>query len=489
MRIEKWRLKPLTRLSKGGFAVVYRVGGYHLPGDSADLAYKEFTRDADVQAKSAAAAVAYRDGLSPFDRADLDEHAAWPRALVEEPRGHVTGLLMPLIPQDYFCRMEDPDTGVLGQRPLEMTWLAAGAAQRAAVQLNLQDVSKLERLILLGKLVYVIGRLHKHGWVYGDLSLRNVVFAVNPPRVMLIDCDGAAPLSDTSRRQATTPFWEPPECPPLGTLRLQDDRTDIYKLGLAILRCMTPGKGATTARLPSGLTGALDPQGVTLITRALGADRDQRPQAAELYEYFYRAVAASIRPPEVVAARLRNPFRVRGHDVRIDWDINNATTATVIAGRRRFTVDLSQQPDGCAFQPDESGPVAIEVANRFGNLRVELGDVTLYDLPPFKVDFDRLPTLRLPRLPALPMKALDQVIARAPTVRLPKVPAVPSLDSFGLVKSPKQGAMPAVPLPQLGAAVAQASAAVSTALQAQVNQVGDNVRTAYLASQGHSGTP
>lgn len=489
MRVEKRSLQPLTRLSKGAFGEVYRVGGYHLPGDPVDLAYKEFTQEAALQAKSAAAAVAYRDGLSPFDKADLDKHAAWPRALVEEPRGNVTGLLMPLIPQDFFCRMEDPDTGVLGERPLEMTWLAAGAVQRAAVQLNLQDVPKLERLILLGKLVYVIGRLHKHGWVYGDLSLRNVVFAVNPPRVMLIDCDGAAPLSDTSRRQATTPFWEPPECPPQGTQRLQDDRTDIYKLGLAVLRCMTPGKGATTAKSPSGLTGVLDPEGVTLVTRALGADRDQRPRAAELYDYFYRVVAASVLPPEVVAARLRNPFRVRGHDVRIDWDIRNATTATVIAGRQSFTFNLWQQPNGCVFQPAESGPVAIEVANRFGNLRVELGDVTLYDLPPFKVDFDYLPTPQVPRLPALPMKALDQVIARAPAARLPEIPAVPSLDTFGLVQSLMQSATLTVPLPQFGAALAQASAAVSIVLQAQANQVGNSVRTAYLASQGHPGNP
>lgn len=489
MRVEKSSLGQLTPLSKGGFGEVFRAGGYHLPGDPADLVYKEFTQEAALQAKSAAAAVAYRDGLSPFDRADLDAHTAWPRALVEQPQGTVTGLLMPLIPKDFFCRMEDPDTGALTDKPLEMTWLAAGARQRAANQLNLQDVPKLERLILLGKLVYAIGRLHKHGWVFGDVSLRNAVFALNPPRVILLDCDGAAPLSDTSRRQATTPFWDPPECPPRGTQRLQDERTDVYKLGLAILRCMTPGKGATTAKDPAGLAGVLDAAGVTLITRVLGTDPGRRPAAGELYDYFYRVVSANVLPPEVVTARLRHPFRVRGQDVRIDWQINNAVTVTVIAGRQRLVFNLARQPDGCVFHPAESGPVAIEVANRFGNVRVELGEVTVYDLPSFKVDFGFLPAPRVPRLPAPPMTSLDRVIAGVPVARLPGIPAVPNLDTFGLAQSLTRSATLAVPLPQFGAAVAQASAAVTTALQAQANQVDTNVRTAYLASQAHPGNP
>lgn len=487
MRIEKRSLGPLTPLSKGAFGEVFRVGRYHLPGDPADLAYKEFTKDEAVQAKSAAAAVAYRDGLSSAEQADLDSHAAWPRALVEEPRGTVKGLLMPLIPADFFCRMEDPDTGKLADKPLEMTWLAASSGQRTAAQLALREVSKLERLILVGRLVYAIGRLHKHGWVFGDLSLRNAVFALDPPRVMLLDCDGAASQSDPARRQATTPHWDPPECPPRGTQRLQDDRTDVYKLGLAILRCMVPGKGATTAKSPAGVAGVLDAEGATLIARVLGADPSQRPRARELYDYFYRTVSALVRPPEVIVARLRHPFRVRGMDVRIDWQISNARTVTVIAGRQRLQVDLTQQPDGCAFRPDESGPVAIEVANRFGTLRRDLGDVTLYELPQFKVDFDYLPTLQVPPLPALPMTALDRVIAGAPTVRLPEIPAVPALDTFSLVQSLMQSAALTVPLPQFGAAVANASAAVTAALHAQANQVRASVRTAYLASQGHPG--
>jgi hypothetical protein len=483
MRVEKSSLGPLTPLAKGGLGEVYRVSGFHLPGDPADLAYKEFTSHVAEQAKAARTAVAFRAGLSPAGQADLDSHAAWPRALVEQPRGTVIGLLMPLIPADFFCPMEDPDTGRVQDKPLEMSWLAASAQQRAAARLALREVSKLERLILLGQLIWAIGRLHKLGWVFGDLSLRNAVFALDPPRVLLLDCDGAAPLSDPARQQANTPWWFPPEITN-GAQHLQDDRTDVYKLGLAILRCMTPGKGAATAMNPAGVAGALDPEGENLITRVLGPDRGQRPPARELYDYFYRLVSALVLPPEVTMARLRHPFRVRGQDVRIDWQISNARMVTVLAGQQRLAVDLGQQPDGCAFRPDESGPVAIEVGNRFGTIRKELGDVTLYDLPPFQVDFDFLPTPQVPRLPELPVTALDRVVATAPAARLPDIPAVPAPDSFGLVQSLMHSATLPVPLPQFGAAVADASAALSAALQAQATQVGASVRTAYLASQG-----
>ena len=132
-----------------------------------------------------------------------------------------------------------------------MTWLAAGAKQRAAVQLDLRDVDRLERLILLGKLIYAIGRLHKHGWVFGDLSLRNAVFALDPPRVMLIDCDGAAPLSDPARQQATTPFWDPPE------IRQRNPAPAGRAHGRLQARPGHPalhdaGKGATTAKSRPG---------------------------------------------------------------------------------------------------------------------------------------------------------------------------------------------------------------------------------------------
>jgi hypothetical protein len=113
--------------------------------------------------------------------------------------------------------------------------------------------------------------------------------------------------------------------------------------------------------------------------------------------------------------------------------------------------------------------------------------VTLYELPPFKVDFGFMPTPQIPQLPALSMQALDQAIAAAPAGELPEIPAMSSLDTFGLVESLMQSATLTGPLPQFGEAVADVSAAVSAAIQAQAGQVGASVRTVYLAAQGHTG--
>src|SRR5215813_12641909 len=119
MKLTKASLGSLTYLAEGGFGRVFRADKFRLPGDPAPLAYKEFTVDANVQARSAAAAVAFRDGLGEDDRAELDLYSAWPRALVEEPPGTVRGLLMPLIPADFFCSQADPDTGNMTSKPRE----------------------------------------------------------------------------------------------------------------------------------------------------------------------------------------------------------------------------------------------------------------------------------------------------------------------------------------------------------------------------------
>jgi len=486
MRIQKQSLGQLIPIAKGGFGEVFKVAGYHLPGDSADLAYKEFTSHEAEQAKNAKVAVAFQAGLSPAEQADLDANAAWPLALVEDPAGVVKGLLMHLVPPDFFCRAADANTGALKDKPREMGWLVTSAKQRAVAHVNLRDVNKLERHILLGKLIYAIGRLHKHGWVFGDLSFRNAVFALDPPRVLLLDCDGAAPLSDRTRKQANTLCWDPPEFSP-GAQNLQNAQTDVYKLGLAILRCMVPGKGAMTDKSASRVAGVLDAEGQDLVTRAVGPDPGRRPSARELYQYFYRAVSARIPVPDVAAVQLRNRYRVRGQDVHIDWQISQADTVTVVAGAQRLQVDLKQQPNGCVFRPDDSGPVSIEVVNRYGSVWFDLGEVTLYELPPFKVDFTFLPTPRVPPLPTLSMAALDRIVAGAPTLRLPEAPVVPSLDTFNLVESLTRSATLTVQLPPFGAAVADASAAITAALQAQADQIGASVRTAYLANQGHTG--
>jgi len=491
MRVSKASLGQLTPLGEGGFGKVYRVSGYQLPGGPGDLAYKEFTQNHTEQARAAANAVAFRTGLSQADRDDLDSWAVWPRALVEEPPGTVTGLLMQLIPGDFFFRALDPDSGQPADRPREMSWLIYTADQLAQAQADLIEVDKSERLVLLGKLTYAIGRLHKHRWVFGDLSFKNAVFSLDPPRILLLDCDGAAALADQARQQASTPFWDPPECPidlhpgQRPRRNRQDDISDVYKLGLAILRCLAPGSGAATSRRADRCASELDADGATLVARAVATDRASRPSAKELYGYFYRTVSARVRPPEVTAARLVTPLRVHGQDARIEWQISNAATATVSVGHAQpVQVDLAQHAKGYVFRPDESGPVMLEVSNRFGTVRVDLGEVTLYELPPFRVDFGYLPRVSVPPLTPFSLAPLRPVLEQIPLPRLAELPAVPTVDTFGVVRTLMANAIMPVPLPRLDEAVTELTDTVLAMLRAEAASVAARERRAYLASQG-----
>ena len=253
------------------------------------------------------------------------------------------------------------------------------------------------RLILLAQLVYAVGRLHRHGRVFGDLSFKNAVFTVDPPRIMLLDCDSTADLRDLGRKQSSTPFWDPPECPinpAPGQLRqqdLQDTVTDAYKLGLAILRCLTPGKGSSTARSSDRLYGELDQTGIQLVTRALSADRDVRPTAKELYAYLERLVSQLAAAPNVILAKLTTPFRSRRQDVRIEWQVNNADTIEISVGDGyRAVIDPVNYPSGIGFRADSAGSVSIRACNRFGSASADLGKLTFFERSPLEASVSPL---------------------------------------------------------------------------------------------------
>ena len=497
MPVKTADLGTLEPLAKGGFGQVFRVADSSILGDETPLAYKEFTTELDAQRRSAMAAVMFRNRLSQADRDDLDQCTVWPRELVTGADGQISGLLMRLIPDDFFCELLDPETGTKTRKVRDIQWLAATQAQRTAAEIDLRDIEQLERLILLGKLVYALGRLHKHRWVFGDLSYKNAAFALSPPRMMLLDCDGAAALADAARKQPSTPNWDPPECPIIlapGQRRqqdVQDDVTDVYKLGLAILRSLTPGKGAMSTRNPSRLDGHLNDEGIELVRRALDADRDQRPTAKELYAYFYGVVAPVVRRPEVEYARLATPLCLRGMDARIEWRIAGADKVTVTAaGVGRQTVDLSSHPDGYIIKNPEPGPVRIEVTSKFGTLRIDLGNVTSYELPPF-TPFNpaMLPRPVIHGLKEFSLEHMRPVLDAVPAVRVPELPTVPPLPTQELVVGFRNAftRWPPLPLPNLSEAVTEASRAIVVRAMNEAVEYAAAQRPEYLAERTEAG--
>jgi serine/threonine protein kinase len=493
MRVNRSDLGPLEEISEGGFGRVYRAPQYRLPGDPATaIAYKEFTTDVDAQARSAEKAVLFRDLMSPADRADLDRCAVWPLALVADGAA-VTGLLMPLIPADFFFDTIDPFTGSNTRMLRDLQWLIANPTQLAAQKMA--PVDEIDRLVLIARLVYDIGRLHKHGWVYGDLSLMNAAYALSPPRLILLDCDGAASLTDIGRKQSHSIGWKPPEC---AQVNIQDRETDVYKLGLAIMRFLNPGVEDISTKTDRRLiAGRLDPAGAGLVERAVGTDRSARPTAKELYAYLHAVVAARVAPPEVVAARLATPLRVRGMDARVELEIKNVPEVTIRVGANPpQTVQTNGQPQvHIVHSPQTSGPVTIEAANRYGAVRVDLGELTLYELPPFDLR-DLVGTL--PRLPAVPtleaftLGALAPALAsvpRVPVPEFPKIPSVPTADLGGVIREmvlPGSDIAGTLQFPDLGALVAEPTREIADVLTDLTRQFAESQRDSYLTAAANA---
>ena len=139
----------------------------------------------------------------------------------------MVGFIMPLIPGDFFFEMTYARTGHKTTELRDLKWLNATGKQLAANGLP-ADVDYVERLALLAQLVYCVARLHKHGWIFGDISFSNAAYAINPPRMVLLDCDGATSVAHAALRPAVSTFgWEPPEC---AQLNVATKATDVYKL-------------------------------------------------------------------------------------------------------------------------------------------------------------------------------------------------------------------------------------------------------------------
>ncbi|ATE52677.1 hypothetical protein [Actinosynnema pretiosum] len=263
-------------LGSGGQARVFSAPGAELPDVPGPLVYKQY-RAGHAPPHGLASVVARRLRMDEAVRHRLDRSAAWPLRTVEED-GAVLGVLMRLIPDGYFQDRVRP--GRERARTLrEVQHLFIDPARSARLGMPVPETAG--RLLVCRDLALVLHLLHRNDFVVGDINPMNAVFQLDGrPSVMLVDCDsirirGAAPVV----RQLNAPDWEPPE----STL---NQATDRYKFGLFVLRCLSPGPFASTARDPGRLAGVLPVEGLALLESALSTDPERRPTAQRWGRYF-----------------------------------------------------------------------------------------------------------------------------------------------------------------------------------------------------------
>jgi hypothetical protein len=427
-------LGQLRLINEGKFGKVYRTVYTIHSSDPTELVYKEY-KDAGPgggRAKSAARAeraVEFRDDLVLFDksaRAILDTYFAWPREVVEDDKtGETCGFLMPLAPPKYCWKQ-----GLHAGLPRTLDWLTTTEDVWQVNKVDLSQVTATDRLFLMAQLVYAIAWLHKQGWVFGDLSFTNVAFVMFPdaPRLLIFDCDDAVELSDPQRgEQPHSPHWVPPEClsnPPAP----QDKVTDVYKLGLAIVRCLKPGDGTTTTYDVGRLADILDGEGMRLLTRTLSEVPAERPAAKELFTYLDRVATPRMVPPVIAHAELVTPVLPPNANARIHWQIEGAEEINVFLGENArekvWTATSATPPGQCAFPLTRSGEVTVEAKNRYGTATRVIGDVALFEISQFSLDPATLPRPDVPVVPDYTAAPLPDLPVGHPGA--PDIPPVPS---------------------------------------------------------------
>jgi len=447
IRLDKRELGTLTPLGTGGMAQVYRVGGSvaQLPGD---LAFKELKPTVVDPVRSQLLnmmrlAVEIREKMSPQEQTELDSLAVWPLAMVHD-KGQEVGLLMPCLPDDFF--IDALAAGQPTKRVFEFQLLSADPdqAKRNGFDKSREPADNdLVRLALMARLAYAIEVIHRprngQRLVYGDLSLRNAAVATTPPRILLMDCDGVADITDTTRTQPNTPFFQPPELTP--THKLQDQLTDVYKLGLCVIRGLARGRGATQLKDPTSPlipAGLLDPTGIDLLNRAVSPDRTRRPTAEDIKDYLIGRVLDLAHPPTLVSAQLNNDAVRRGFEVRVLWDHKAGKKVRIFDDLGVIHVqnlDANGYANGYPVKPQHSCEILVAVSNDHGEDVGSAGHVAVYDVPEPRVLYNvrsvavsvpDVPSVEIPRtkaeLPPYPMYPTR--VVPVPSLSWPVVPAM-----------------------------------------------------------------
>ena len=480
--VAKTDLGSLASIASGGFGEVFRTG-FRLPGYRGALAYKELKSSLSQDKYSRAVeamrqAVQLRDSMSDGDRSDLDEVTVWPLALVEEG-GVVRGCLMPLIRPEFFAELHPPATGKKDSKTRDLAWLPARspALQRAGFsQDQIDEFSDLlVRMRIMVWLVYSVALMHKYGVVYGDMSLKNAVFCLGEyPRSVLMDCDGVARLDDASRRQANSPSFLAPECEEpgrnpfaRGRAHFQDTRTDVYKLGLCVVRCLSRGRGAMQRKSADHLAGQLSPECLDVIKASLSQDPDQRPTAKQLYQALNDFIVPVIRE-----FRVLDSVVPRGGGTMLVWNVSNATKA-FIHGPNGSVVPVDPLQGQHPVQVHDPTVFTLEICRGSQTVQQDSDLVRVFDVPKFDIESS---------------KHYRSLSASLNTLRLPPVDIFPILESFP--RRPAVGiggeSAPEIMLPSIEDFVRRLDRASTGSYEAIVSQVMRSCRFPDLERQAGS---
>ncbi|MEV8440637.1 hypothetical protein AB0425_24915 [Actinosynnema sp. NPDC051121] len=413
---------PGDQLGKGGEATVYDLPGLAYPDVVGPLVYKRY-RNGHASPQSLRRVVAARGNLDEATRARLDAVTAWPVRVVEE-HGQAVGIVMPRIPDPFFDRVVRNAGTKKSLREVQNLFIEPARA----LKVGRPAPSDEERLRICLDFTKALAFLHDElKIVFGDINPKNAVFRLDArPMVMFLDCDAVRPIGVVAQvRQLDAPDWQPPEG---GNLTLASDH---YKLGLFILRTLSPGPGSSVNTDPTAAARVLDADGLALLRRAVHGDPADRPPAREWETHLRRRLGEAVAPPRLGEVDVDRTFVLAGQSVTVGWEALEAREVEIVAGSRSVRLDGRPGRGSTAIALDRTGWIQVRASNDLGVDFREIGPVTAVAPPevqslPVPVPEVHRPsgdTAGPPGLDVLPLPDLD--------LRL-ELPALPAESGSGV---------------------------------------------------------
>lgn len=283
------------RLKKGGQGRIILI---EQPRDAEGgrLVYKryrpEWLGQLDEQALDALGELPAQAGP---DAVWLRERTAWPQTLITEGGG-VVGFLMREIPAEFSFSNVTP-TGVT-QLTAEYAFLLNEDRYLNDIGLRVSDRDRLE---LLADVADSLERLHRLGACVGDLSPKNMLFALTTHRTFYLDCDSMRLHGADVLPQAHTPDWELPPGEEPAT-----PAADTFKFGLLAIRLFARDQ---SSRDPSRL-GLVWPRLAELAVASQSLDPTERGTPADWIPELQ--AAAAVADPHPPMATIRVPLAPLG---------------------------------------------------------------------------------------------------------------------------------------------------------------------------------
>ncbi len=256
-------------------------------------------------------------------RERFDRMTTWPLRVVVGKRdaSKSLGVVMPRIPDRFFFDWKGLNLTERLPRELQFAIQDDEFARARGVQPLDSDT----RYRLATRLARALTVLHERGIVYGDISMKNVVYDDLDGAMMLVDCDSAlvaGTISPFEGRQPHTPGFVPPESARYLARRKareregaderelqrlttdwarQSTQTDVYKFALVLVRLIDYGADRGNNCDPSVAASRLPGSLGSLLRESLSDDALGRPTMREWFRALNSGGTASSRkrPPEL----------------------------------------------------------------------------------------------------------------------------------------------------------------------------------------------